>query len=123
NDVAVKDKIINSLGDTDATMITGHFTSIDQAGAQYGYDNSVPQYKSAILTFDTYVGEILTALKARPAYAEENWLVVIASSEGGEFQIPAIRNDHIIFSHPDANTFTISLTAKYNSRFIGKPYL
>ena len=123
NDVAVKDKIINSLGDTDVTMITGHFTSVDQAGAQYGYDNSVPQYKSAILTFDTYVGEILTALKARPAYAEENWLVVIASSEGGEFQIPDNQNDNTIFSNPDANTFTIFHTAKYNSRFIGKPYL
>jgi len=123
NDDEVKDRVINSLGEEDVTLITGHFTSVDQAGAQYGYDNSVPQYKSAILNFDEYVGEILTALKARPAYDQENWLVVIASSEGGEFTIPDNQNDNTIFSNPDANTFTIFHTAKYNSRFIGKPYL
>src|SRR5690606_40163891 len=34
NDVAVKDRIINSLSEGDVTMITGHFTSVDRAGAQ-----------------------------------------------------------------------------------------
>lgn len=123
NDSAVKDRIINTLSEDDITMITGHFTSVDQAGAQYGYDNSVPHYKNAILQFDEYVGEILDALKARPGYSEENWLVVIASSQGGDFEVPDNQNDNTIFSNPSANTFTIFHTAKYKSRFIGKPYL
>lgn len=123
NDEAVKDKVVSSLSDEALTLVTGHFTSIDAAGAQNGYDLSVPAYKNAILKFDNYVGEMLQALAKRPNYAKENWMVVLASSRGGHFAIPAENNDNTIFSNPDVNTFTILYSNKYKTRFIGKPYL
>lgn len=123
NDAAVKDKVISGIGDAASTFITGHFTGVDAAGAQNGYDLSVPAYKAAIMTFDGYVGEIMAALKARPSYEKENWLVVIASSRGGHYTLPPESNDNTVFSNTDINTFTIYHSGRYNTRFIGKPYL
>lgn len=123
NDAAVKDKVISSLADENLTMVTGHFTAIDAAGAQNGYDLSVPTYKSAIQTFDQYLGDILQALAKRPAYAKENWMIVVASSRGGQYPIAPGANDNTIFSNPEVNTFTILSSNRYKSRFIGKPYL
>jgi len=122
-DTQVKEAVITSLGDESASFIMGHFTSVDQAGAQYGYDISVPEYKNAIVDFDDYLGEIIEGLRARPNYDTENWLVIVASSRGGHYVLPDTENDNTIFSNTDANTFTIFHSSRYSTRFIGKPYL
>src|SRR5690606_32378117 len=123
NDDEVKNAALESLNNNDPTLITVHFTGVDKAGSQFGYDNSVSEYKEAILTFDGYVGELLDAIEDRATYSQENWMVVIASSEGGYFEIPEDQNDNTVFSNPDVNTFVIFHTDKYNTRFIGKPFL
>lgn len=123
DDAAVKDKVVASLGEPELTMVTGHFSGIDAAGAGGGYDLTVPAYKEAILRFDTYLGQMLQALSKRPHYATENWMVVVASSRGGHYNILPENNDNTIFSNPDVNTFTILYSNKYKTRFIGKPYL
>lgn len=49
------------------------------------YSASSPKYKQAILQADTYIGNIMAALKARPGYnTTENWLVVVTGSHGGD---------------------------------------
>lgn len=123
NDQAVKDAIIDALGVDTITFVTGHLSAVDAVGAAHGYDISVPEYHDAILQFDAQVGEILSALRARPTYAQENWLVVVTSSSGGDFEIPDYLNDNTIFSNPKVNTFTIMHASRYNTRFIGTPYL
>lgn len=124
NDQEVTSKLIASLqDDQDITMLTGHFTNINTQGQSAGYDNSFPAYKAAIESFDTQVGEILKALSDRSSYAEENWLVIITSSQGGKFEIPPAQNDNTVFSVPDLNTFTLMYSPKYTEKFIGKPYL
>lgn len=123
NDAAVKDRVVASLAEEPITVVTGHFSGIDAAGAQNGYDLSVPAYKDAIVTFDNYLGEMLQALNKRPNYAKENWMIVVASSRGGHYTIPPESNDNTIFSNPDVNTFTILYSNRYKTRFIGKPYL
>lgn len=123
NDEAVKSKIVSFLGTDNASIVLGQFSGVEKAGKQYGFDNSFPQYKAAIDQFDTYVGEILKALKARPAYAKENWLIVVTSNRGGQFTLPANQDDKTLFSNTNANTFTIFYNAGYKSTFIGKPFL
>ncbi|EDM33886.1 hypothetical protein PBAL39_03257, partial [Pedobacter sp. BAL39] len=83
----------------------------------------VPAYRNAITTFDGYIGEMMAALKNRPTYEKENWLVVITSSRGGHYTLPPDENDNTVFSNTDINTFTIFHTNRYKTRFIGKPYL
>lgn len=123
DDDQVASAVIDALNQEDATFITAQFDEVDQAGAAYAYDLSSPEYKAAILSFDQRVGQILEALRARPGYESENWLVVITSSSGGEYSLPEEENDNTVFSKPAFNTFTIFYSRVYDQRFIGKPYL
>lgn len=121
-DEAVKDAVIEELGMDTASVVLGQFSLVDAAGAQFGYDVSVPQYKEAILQFDEYLGEILTALRAREDYAQEDWLVVITSNRGGDFPIDPSEDDNTIFSEPAVNTFVVLYNPDYQPTLVGKPY-
>ncbi len=121
-DAEVKDAVINDLNTDTASLIVGHFTSVDKAGAASGYDNSFPAYKSALETFDGYVGDIVSALKGREEYKNEDWLIVIASSGGGKFTIPANDNDNTVFSNTSANSFLVYSNLRYHPRIITKPF-
>ncbi|MBE8721818.1 hypothetical protein C4F40_13910 [Sphingobacterium sp. Ka21] len=119
----VKNKVIASLGVEDRSLITAHFEDIQKAGINSGFDLSYNAYREAINSFDSKVDEILKALEQREHYAREDWLVVITSSQGGHFDIPAGENDNTVFSNPSLNTFTVLYSPKYSSKFIGKPYI
>ena len=123
NDEAVKSRIVNFLNTDNASIVLGQFGGVEKAGKQYGFDNSFPQYKAAIDQFDTYLGDILKALKARPAYATENWLIVVTSNRGGQFTLPVAQDDKTLFSNTNANTFTIFHNPNYKPTFVGKPFL
>ncbi|WP_207421511.1 alkaline phosphatase family protein [Desertivirga brevis] len=121
-DEEVKANVVNNLKTDSASFVVAHFTEVDKAGNQYGFDNSIPEYKAAIEKFDAQVGEVLTALRSRPKYKDENWLVVVTSSTGGAYTLPANQNDNTVFSNTAANTFTIFYAAKYVQKGITKPY-
>ena len=121
-DEETRTAVVESLKTDTASLVLGHFTDIDKAGAQSGYDTSFPAYKASIEKFDTYVGEIMTALRQRPNFAREDWLVVIASSGGGSFSIPPDQNDNTVFSDPAANAFILYYNANYKPRIIVKPF-
>jgi hypothetical protein len=123
NDDDVTAKVLTDLKDEKLSFITGHFTAVDAAGKAGGYDVSKPAYKAAIEKFDGQVGQMIKALEARPNYAKENWMVIITSSQGGEYEIPANQNDNTIFSNAALNTFTIIYSPKYSTKFIGKPFI
>ncbi|MBT2564178.1 alkaline phosphatase family protein [Pedobacter sp. ISL-68] len=83
-DVAVKDSTINVLnkqGNVGAVMV--NFRDVEVAGASGGFVATNDNYKNAILKADEYVGNILTALKARKNYAKEDWLVIVTTNHGG----------------------------------------
>lgn len=123
SDVDVKNKVIASLGKEDVDLITAHFEAVKQAGEDSGFDISFAAYKEAIVDFDGQVAEILQALEKRDNYDQEKWLVIVTSSEGGHYEIPASENDNTVFSNPEVNTFTIMYSPTYASKFIGKPYI
>jgi len=124
NDDAVKAGLISNLTSDTSTVVVGHFTGINAAGAAAGsgYDVSFPAYKAAIEKFDTSVGEILTALTKRPNYNNEQWLVVIASSAGGPYTLPPNADDQTIFSQTKANSFVIYYAPTYSKRILTKPF-
>lgn len=123
SDIEVKNRIVSEIKTTDKKFVTVHFTDIDKIGQTEGYDNTIPQYKAAIEKFDGYVGEIISSLKSRQEYGKENWLVIIQSSQGGNFDIPNNENDNTIFSNPKLNGFTIMYSPKYTSYYVSKPYM
>lgn len=123
HDEDVKNKVIASLDVEDNTVITAHFEAVGRAGLQSGFDLSYPAYAAAIQDFDSQVGEIVQAMEERENFEQENWLVVITSSQGGAFTIPPAEDDNTVFSNPALNTFTIMYSPSYGSKFIGKPYI
>ena len=56
------------LGNTD---VIGHETN-----------SLAPEYQAAIETADGYVGALVAALKQRPTYAEEDWLILMSTDHG-----------------------------------------
>lgn len=83
NDALVKDSTLKMLKVDKMDLIITNFNGANIAGLNYGFDAAVPQYKAAVLQIDTYIGEIMDALKARRNYAKEDWLVIITSTHGG----------------------------------------
>ncbi|MES2426867.1 MAG: DUF4983 domain-containing protein [Bacteroidota bacterium] len=125
SDDALKTRMVNFLATDTASIVVGEFAGIEAAGnaAGSGFDISFAPYKTAINTFDTQVGAILTALKSRATYANENWMIIIASNRGGAYTLSAGQDDRTILSNTNANTFTIIYNAGYNQTFIPKPFV
>ncbi len=123
NDEAVKSRMVDFLKTDTASLVLGEFSGVQIAGNASGFDNSFAPYKAAINAFDTKVGELLTAVKARPTYAKENWLIIITSNRGGKFTLPANQDDKTVFSNTNANVFTVISNPSFKNTFIGKPFL
>jgi len=98
-DLAVKDSTINLLN-TQANLgaVIVNFKEVQAAGANGGYVASNATYKDAILKADGYVGDIMTALKARKSYANEDWLVIVTTNHGGSSVAP--EGGFIIVNNP-----------------------
>jgi hypothetical protein len=123
SDDALKTRMVNFLATDTASIVVGEFAGIEAAGKASGFDNSFAPYKTAINTFDTQVGAIITAVTSRATYAKENWMIIIASNRGGAYTLPAGQDDRTILSNTNANTFTIIYNAGYNQTFIPKPFV
>lgn len=121
DDNAVKTAAVTELKREDAAVVLAEFNAINRAGAQFGYDNTVPQYQQAILTADTYIGEMMDALKARPTYSSENWLVIIASNQGGIYPVNPADNDGTLFSEPLLNNFVLFYNPSFANMVYEKP--
>jgi hypothetical protein len=123
NDDAVKSRMVEFLKTDTASLVMGQFSGIETAGKAVGFDIQFAPYKAAINAFDAKVGELVAALKARPTYAKENWLVIITSNRGGQFKLPDNQDDKTVFSNTNANVFTIIHNSSFKPTFIGKPFL
>ena len=62
------DAVFVYLGDID---VVGHETS-----------SLAREYRAAIETADSQVGELMRALEGRPSYAEEDWLIIVSTDHG-----------------------------------------
>lgn len=122
DDAAVAAALLEELKVDTAGLIFGQFGEVAAAGRAYGYDATVPEYKAAILQVDTYIGNILNALKQRTNYAKEDWLVVVTSGNGGPFTLDPADDDATILSNTKTNTFTFFYSPRYAPSFIDRPY-
>jgi hypothetical protein len=119
-DAEVKAAVIQELAVDTTGVVIGQFNGIKNAGTASGFDLSFPAYKQAILDFDAYLGEMITAVKARKNYQNENWLIIVTSNKGGDFAVTP--TDNTIFSNGKMNTFTIFSNISYGIKYIDKPY-
>jgi hypothetical protein len=66
---------------TDAVMM--FYSDTDVAGHSCGFSPTAPCYITAIQKVDQQLGQVFSAMHARPTFANEDWLVIITTDHGG----------------------------------------
>lgn len=74
---------VSELREHDADALFLYFGQVDEMGHAHGFHPTVPAYREAIERVDAHLGEVLAALRARPKYKSEDWLVVVTADHGG----------------------------------------
>lgn len=114
DDAAVKEATKTELASQDPGFVLAQFHSVDVAGAAGTYTAASPAYRDAMLQVDRYIGEILTAMRARSNFRNENWMVIITSNKGSNTAyVPAPPAQWTAFDDTRNNTFSFF----YNPRF------
>lgn len=119
DDAKVAQNVENALKTDSAKVVIGQFHSIAVAGNTYGYKATAPQYASAVNTVDGYIGDIMNALKSRANYANENWLVIVASNENGKINQNAGGDSTSAYNDTRRNSFVIFNNVRFQADFIG----
>ncbi|MEM7138359.1 MAG: alkaline phosphatase family protein, partial [Myxococcota bacterium] len=65
------------------TAVFVHLGDVDHAGHTLGFQPDNDGYRAAIERADARVGRLAAAMRARPNYGNEAWLVVVVSDHGG----------------------------------------
>jgi len=115
-DAAAKDSAIERLGQDDPDALFVTFSGINKAGTAHGFSASSPVYVAAIQTADSYIGEIITALKNRKSYADEDWLIIVTSNHGG-----TATGDYGGAERDERNTFVLYSNKSFQSKEIKMP--
>lgn len=80
----VKSTAILQLLDPELDFLFIHFDETDAAGHGFGFSPNVPQYINAIEGADAEIGEVIQALRNRPTYEQEEWLIISTTDHGGQ---------------------------------------
>lgn len=84
SDVEVAKKCIALLGsDSNPSAIFLQFDEVDGAGHGNTYGPQSPNYMRVVESTDRLVGMILDAMRKRPNFAKEDWLVLVTADHGG----------------------------------------
>lgn len=116
-DLAVKNAAVNALQNDNPDILFVDFDDVDHAGHSYGFSSAVPQYVSSIQTTDTYIGEIVNAMKNRATYNNEDWMVVLTTDHG------AVDSSHGGGNLSERNIFTIYSNPGFTPQQISKTVL
>lgn len=123
-DLAVKDAVLNELvqDETSELIVTQLHGVVDAVGDGKFYDDrNIPTatVTDAIAILDEYVGEILEALKSRPGYLKENWLVIVTSNYGGLYK-PG-EEFETYYDDLNRSTFTVMYNERLKQQVQGSP--
>jgi len=82
-DARVAKKVASILKSTDVDVMFVQLDEVDGAGHSYDYSVESPKYLEAIEKADRQVGRMVSALKKRPSFEKENWLIILSADHGG----------------------------------------
>jgi predicted AlkP superfamily pyrophosphatase or phosphodiesterase len=82
-DIEVTAAVVGHLATETPHVVFVQLDEVDHQGHAVGYGPTVPEYVEAVETIDSQVGEMLDAIRTRPTYAAENWLVLVTTDHGG----------------------------------------
>ncbi len=125
SDKEVADKLETSLKNDTSDFVIAEFNGVEQAGKKAGFDYTdgdgkrqpTEEVMNAVSEVDKYVGRIMNALKARPNYATENWLIILTSNYGG---VTYVEGDNV-YKMADRNTFSMMYNEKFSNKLEVEP--
>ncbi len=83
-DAAVTQLTVSDLQNADCSdFIFALYESTDECGHAAGYHPDNEVYMNAFAFEDELAQQIVEAIKARPTYAAEDWLIIMSSDHGG----------------------------------------
>ena len=125
-DLEVKEQVVKELENTlsqSVDLVVAEFKGVQLAGEHNGFyqeDGTVTDAViNAIGELDNYIGEIMEALKGRPDYKKENWLVIVTSNYGGTVSTSVEENDY--YDDLTRNTFTLMYNEGLVAQVQGRP--
>jgi predicted AlkP superfamily pyrophosphatase or phosphodiesterase len=83
-DAQAAQKACELLKEKDPDALFVYLGNVDETGHAKGFHPQVPEYARAIEEVDAHVGAILKALRDRPRFAREDWLVLVCTDHGGQ---------------------------------------
>lgn len=119
DDAAVKEATIQELKTKDPAFVLAQFHGADLAGTAGAYKAADPNYRNAVLKIDGYINELITAVRARPSFKDENWMIIISSNKGNNVPDDPVAAQRNAFSDSRRNTIFFC----YNPRFISQDLL
>ena len=121
NDAAVKDAVKAELAGNNPALVLAQFSSVDKAGETNAYSATNTAYKNAITQVDAYIGEILTAMRARSTFKDENWMVIITSNKGSNTVYNPVGTPWSAFEDTRHNTLFFCYNPRFKSSNPSKP--
>lgn len=83
-DVAVTELTVKDLAEADCSdFIFALYESTDELGHATGYHPDNEAYMNAFAFEDELAQQIVDAIKARPTYDEEDWMIIMTTDHGG----------------------------------------
>jgi hypothetical protein len=126
NDTASTNALITEIASSETdNFIVAQLGSVQKAGDSAGfYETGVEptptaEIIEAVKTVDALIAKIMKSLQARENYEKENWLVIIASSYGGDY--PNSLNASAYYNYPDRNVFLMMYNARFQSSLLQRP--
>lgn len=113
-DEDAKNAVANELVNNNPTALFVQLSNVDFAGHATGFTPDNPNYIDAIETVDTQVGAIISSLKLRKTYYDENWLILVSTDHGG------LGTSHGGPSDEERNIFVIASGDKIPNKEIKK---
>ncbi len=103
-------------------LMVVQFSSVMEAGRASGFAASNPDYIAAINAVDGYMGRLVDAVKERETYADEEWLIILQSNNGGYGQETGgeeveAKNIFMILNHPRFQPYEYTPRFLSGSRF------
>jgi predicted AlkP superfamily pyrophosphatase or phosphodiesterase len=82
-DIEVTAAVVAHLGAEDPDVVFVQLDEVDHQGHVAGFAPDVQQYVDALETVDAQIGEMRDAVRVRPTYASESWLILVTTDHGG----------------------------------------
>jgi predicted AlkP superfamily pyrophosphatase or phosphodiesterase len=82
-DQLMTNRVVNLMQNPATDAVMTFFSDVDGAGHTCGFSPTAGCYLAEIANTDAQIGQIMSAMAARPNFANEDWLVILASDHGG----------------------------------------